>query len=430
MSDTIDFAGTVSEIHAQWNGKNDRIMTYAVLRNDAGDTITVRQPGGTVDGVGMVQFPSPALLRAGDRVELSARSMAVRTADPKADKSAADKSAVGSQLWDLHQVKAIVRARPAPAPTSNATATSTAGSAVHGQFTPAPQEFVRTVTKRGTPLYWASGCVYVSYDEAGTSHIPGTEEFDVIDQVFSHWQGMAADCSYMKFQLEGPRPTMEVGLDGINLVKFRDDEWCRPDDENTAELNCHAPEAAGITTLFFVDDPERDRDGEILDADIEINAAVRFSVSVNGVSDGPTDRCLSDLANTLTHEVGHLLGLDHTCRFPGEAARLDHNGDEVPLCNDRLPQDILDTTMYATQQCGESKKASLAPDDVEAACNVYPLASEPNQCRRVDLSSGRGCAISAAPYGPDHNGHGALLSLMLAGLAIGIGRRHRRRHSQ
>ena len=130
----------------------------------------------------------------------------------------------------------------------------------------------------------------------------------------------------MTFSLQG-RESLEVGLDGINLIKFRDTEWCRPATEDR-EAECYSPGAAGLTTLFFIDDASSSRNGEILDADIELNG-VNFAISAGGVSNG-TSGCLSDLANTLTHEVGHLLGMDHTC-FDGQGVRpVDHLGTPIP----------------------------------------------------------------------------------------------------
>jgi hypothetical protein len=97
------------------------------------------------------------------------------------------------------------------------------------------------------------------------------------------------------------------------------------------------------------------RDGAIVDADIEING-VNFSISVNGVTLGVTG-CDAELANTLTHELGHLHGLEHTCLATGDPQRVDGNGSAVPSCSDQnLPPAITEATMYPFQDCGETKK--------------------------------------------------------------------------
>src|SRR6266545_4061144 len=83
---------------------------------------------------------------------------------------------------------------------------------------------------------------------------------------------------------------------------------------------------------IFIDDEKSDRNGTLLDADIELNA-LDFKIAVDHQSLGPAQLCESDLANTFTHEIGHLMGLDHTC-WNGSDARLnDDLGDPLPLCS-------------------------------------------------------------------------------------------------
>lgn len=359
--------GTVTAAESRWNDRGDRIYTRADVRLSDGSTITVRQPGGTVGDIGMVQFPGPPLLRAGDEVE-------ARVA-----------ASVAGNEWSVVEITALARHREIGAPES-VTGSGNTGARSFGR-TPVPREFVRTTTDAGAPLYWESGCVYLAFDKAGTSHVTGDLEFTVMKDVLAHWRESVASCSYMEFVTE-EREGVEVGFDGVNLVKFRDERWCRPGEDGKDD-ECHPDDAAGITTLTFIDNPDSDRYGEILDGDIELNGATRFSISVEGRTDGPADRCLADLANTFTHEVGHLLGLDHTCRFSGEPTREDHDGDPVPLCSSGLPSEILDATMHPSQSCGEIKKATLEADDRDAICAVYPLDTDPDECKRVSLTTKR-----------------------------------------
>ena len=106
--------------------------------------------------------------------------------------------------------------------------------------------------------------------------------------------------------------------------------WCRPATQDDP-ARCHPDSAAGITTATYVDDSGSIRDGAIVDADIEING-VDFAISSEGQTLS-TQTCLSELKNTLTHELGHLLGLEHTCRASGDPARIDDKGAAVPSCN-------------------------------------------------------------------------------------------------
>ena len=53
--------------------------------------------------------------------------------------------------------------------------------------------------------------------------------------------------------------------------------------------------------------------GRILDADVEMNN-FNFAFTVDGTAPATAaGRPVADVQNTLTHELGHLLGLDHTC---------------------------------------------------------------------------------------------------------------------
>jgi hypothetical protein len=119
---------------------------------------------------------------------------------------------------------------------------------------------------------------------------------------------------------------------------------------------------------------------------------VDFAISNNGTTLG-NETCLSDLKNTLTHELGHFLGLEHTCLAPADPARTDDKGQRVPSCaNTSLPA-IVESAMYNYEDCGETKKATLSPDDIAAICSIYPIAKDPGVCNAVDSTQG-GCCQS------------------------------------
>jgi hypothetical protein len=102
--------------------------------------------------------------------------------------------------------------------------------------------------------------------------------------------------------------------------------------------------------------------GEIVDADIALDAghhAFCLSDGPGGCKPGQFDLC-----STLTHEVGHFLGLDHSL---------------VP-----------DATMYASAPAQESKKCDLAPDDEAGLCTTYATTCNPALLPKpgADASSG------------------------------------------
>jgi hypothetical protein len=230
---------------------------------------------------------------------------------------------------------------------------------------------------------------------------------------------------------DGRRP-LEVGNDNVNLIKFRDTTWGRPATGNDPP-RMYSPSAAGITTVMYVHDGSS-RDGAITDADIELNG-VNFAISVNGQTTG-TQPCQAELQNNLTHELGHLLGLEHTCLGVGDPPRIDNQGNPVPACVGTLPAKILDATMYNFQDCSETKKETLSDDDIQAMCDIYPVARDPGTCQRVGAddpilsddvfggdspapSGGHGCCDASAGARPD-------TSLVLAGATIILLMRRRR----
>jgi hypothetical protein len=96
---------------------------------------------------------------------------------------------------------------------------------------------------------------------------------------------------------------------------------------------------------------------------------------------------------------------------------------------------ILDATMYNFQDCGETKKETLSSDDIQALCDIYPIARDPGICSRVGADGfvppddfgadsavppgGHGCCDASASARPD-------ATLVLAGATIFLMMRRRR----
>src|SRR5262245_45941758 len=60
--------GQVMSAQSRWVRDGTAIVTDSVMRLDDGRQVTVRQLGGSIDGIGMIAIPSPPVLQAGDRV--------------------------------------------------------------------------------------------------------------------------------------------------------------------------------------------------------------------------------------------------------------------------------------------------------------------------------------------------------------------------
>ncbi len=103
--------------------------------------------------------------------------------------------------------------------------------------------------------------------------------------------------------------------------------------------------------------------GEILDADLELNAAHH-----RWVLDAP-DSTTYDLQNAVTHEIGHVLGLDHTP--VGEA------------------------TMNESVSLGDVADRSLHEDDIAGYCALHGPNAVP--WPKVDAPDGDDVGVSTSP---------------------------------
>jgi uncharacterized protein (TIGR03382 family) len=214
----------------------------------------------------------------------------------------------------------------------------------------------------------------------------------------------------------------QVGMDYRNRLIFRQDKWCS--DPLPKDGSCYDRSALAITSVFQIKST-----GEIVDADLEINAATYTWGDFVGHPE-QFELNTHDFQGAVTHEFGHVIGLDHTCYTPGTRTDgtpiprpVDNNGNLVPDCTADNPPLITQATMYVSvaTPSAEVELRSLSPDDVQGACEIYPFT--PNfVClppSRSDSGSGSGGCSYATQPGP-----GAIASvLMLFAMAMVVRRR-------
>jgi hypothetical protein len=190
------------------------------------------------------------------------------------------------------------------------------------------------------PVEWSRACVSYRINEVGTQNISDAEpglsaelERAVTDS-FDTWDDV--ECSRMELVYDGITEltaaefNQRSGAQNLNLVVWRDENWGAVASRQTFAL----------TSVSY-----NPNTGEIADADIEINAQWYPISTSDPVEDGHID-----LRNTLVHEVGHFVGLDHTA--------------------------VREATMYASADIGETNKRTLHEDDIEGICHIYPATDE------------------------------------------------------
>jgi hypothetical protein len=236
-------------------------------------------------------------------------------------------------------------------------------------------------------LHWNARCVRYRINEEGTTNfaksskeLPNIEELRrSVADAFSAWTEIS--CSNMTLVDGGltsdPEATYRSGGESnTNLVLWHDDGWSA----------VASSRAFALTSVTY--NPET---GVIADADIEINTEFyRLSAGEE------PEASHVDLRNTMTHEVGHFVGLDHT--------------------------EIREASMFGTAPVGETAKRSLHPDDIEGICTTYPAEQRSqSQCEdesdfpTSDLDQSSGVCTIAGADGPTPNGL-ALVLLALLGL--------------
>ncbi len=245
-------------------------------------------------------------------------------------------------------------------------------------------ECTRTAIDSGPSLIWSVRVVRWVLDGRLSPQISdraGTQA--AIEASFKTWNDVP--CSDFEFVLSEMRSGASAGAPKggpyENVVTFVPTGW--PYDK----------EIIALTTSAF-----DDRTGQIFDADIEINDQY-FDFFL------PEQACVKatgrmDLQNTITHEVGHVIGLDH----PPMTAQYE------------------EATMYASAPPCEITKRTLADDDMAGLCAIYPIGQPVQACFPpegpafvvIDSDDGMGCTTSGGATG-----------LAAAGVALALALRRR-----
>ncbi len=295
------------------------------------------------------------------------------------------------------------------------------GAAAGFLFVLPAHAYVRTTTETGKQMYWRSPCISVSALTASPpANLIAGQMQHAVQGAADAWNTAtmgpegASRCTALAINVTS-RDDAEALVefhskpaDRKNLIMFRHKTWCR--EPRDVGEPCYDNNALAITSVFA-----DKKTGQIYEADMEINAVIYSWADV--VQGGKPAVNAQDLQNALTHEMGHLIGLDHTCSLAGNRPGvLDHAGQPIPDCVKAVGA-VRETTMFAAVIRGDTTRRTLAPDDSLAVCSVYAPTAEPVICDSDvgDSESTGGCAI-AAGHIPRGQGFApfALLSLGLA----------------
>lgn len=265
--------------------------------------------------------------------------------------------------------------------------------------------YVRTKTDDGSHcLRWpvSSGTRRTLSFVQSTAGAPalGPGAFDAVSRSAQTWEAQLQACGSLDL-VEGPHSASHfVGYtqsgQNENLVLFRT-ELCSdvvpPGDPCHTGATCgnaydcwdHGATIVGLTTSSYVI-----ATGEVLDADVELNAATATPTIVDSPPCSPgaisTGCVANDVQNATTHELGHFLGLDHS---PDPSS-----------------------TMYATEPLGETSKRVLDSGSKQFVCDVYPAGQASRDCTSSGGGNGSGSGGCSSAGGAVAVGPGLLLLLL------------------
>lgn len=172
--------------------------------------------------------------------------------------------------------------------------------------------YVQTRDHTGSAMAWTRPqLVFALLPPSASFELSQVQVRDAAQRALADWQRVAGG-SELSLTLAAPvRRDARVIRDGVNVIKFREGNWC-PDDFRDRE-QCYERTRRAQTRTYL------GRNGAIVEADIELNA-VQFHWTPEA------------LRVALAHEIGHALGLDHDCANGAFDERRDQSGARVPTC--------------------------------------------------------------------------------------------------
>ncbi|MFW6050591.1 MAG: matrixin family metalloprotease [Myxococcota bacterium] len=257
----------------------------------------------------------------------------------------------------------------------------------------------------GVPLAWERRCISYALDAEGSLDLDLETVRQEAETAFAAWTGAACPGG---------------GTVDIEVAQLDQTATCDQDEFNSNGGNVNViafvrdweeRELEGVDRIFALTTVWHDTSsGEILDVDMLVNEQQGPYAVCPEAGCTSSGRTPVDLRNVLTHEAGHFFGIGHT---------------DVEISSEIDEEDW--PTMTTTAARGVTFMRTLADDDVDALCSVYPPGSLPGSCADeeafapiggydldcTDDGGGGRCSVAGVPGRPAGAPAGLLLGFAL-----------------
>ncbi len=184
--------------------------------------------------------------------------------------------------------------------------------------------YTRVTSPSGDSPKWAAMPVPIWVNNLGSFPITNGSDFAAVQAALTTWENVAS--AAVQFDYRGPTTAQTVGYDGINLITFSDDTTPLGSSTIAATFSFYT---TNNNTLLFSE------------TDISFNPALAFSTSEEAGK--------FDIQSILTHELGHVLGLDHAA--------------------------MISSVMTPYSQTAQVDQRTLSYDDIAGISEIYPKTS-------------------------------------------------------